>query len=67
MVVNTAEERGCRILADILDNQVTATRVLVNKCGHVVDETTDDNQGTGGRLLLDCAEGQCHIRLATRK
>ena len=58
MVINPAEERGCRILADILDNQVTATRVLVNECGYVVDETTDDNQGTGGGLLLDCAEGQ---------
>lgn len=53
MVVDTAKERGRGILADELDQEVATTGVLVNEVGHVVDESSEDNHGTLGSLLLD--------------
>ena len=54
MVVNTTEERSRRIAADVLDEQVTSTWVLIEEVGDVVDETGDDDQRTLDRLFLDC-------------
>ena len=54
MVVNTTEERSRRIAADVLDEQVTSTWVLIEEVGDVVDEAGDDDQRTLDRLFLDC-------------
>ena len=55
MVVNTAEERSGCVLTDVLDDQVTATRVLVHEVGDVVDEARNDNQRPLLGLLEDCS------------
>lgn len=43
VVVDTAEERSRRILADVLNEQVSTTRVLVKEVGDVVNGATDDD------------------------
>ena len=66
MVVNTTEERSRRIAADVLDEQVTSTWVLIEEVGDVVDEAGDDDQGTLLGLLLDCMRSQ-HMHEAQGK
>ena len=58
VVVDTAEERSRRILANHLSDKMTTTRVLVHESGHVVDEAGDDDQGTLDGLFLDCRQYQ---------
>lgn len=54
VVVYTAPEGGRRVLADVLRQEVPATRVVVEERAEIVDEAGDNDEGTLGRLLLDC-------------
>ena len=56
MIVDPAEERRRRILADHLRNEVTPARVLVHERRNIVDETSDDDQRALRGLLLDCTQ-----------
>ena len=56
VVVNTTEEGRCRVLADVLDEQVAATRVLVEERGNIVDEAGNEDEWALLRLLLDYIE-----------
>ena len=56
MIVNTAEERSRRILANHLRDEVTTTRVLIHERRNIVNETSDDDQRALGSLLLDCTQ-----------
>ncbi len=67
MVVDTTEERCCTILADHLRNEVTATRMLIDERGDVVDEASDNDQGTLHRLLLDWAQAVSRGCLAKKR
>lgn len=68
VVVNTAEERRRRILADHLDEQVRATGVLVDEVCHVMDEAGDEDEGTLLGLLLDCEiAGQHEAMISGRR
>lgn len=44
MIINTTEECSRCILANILDQKMTTTRVLIEEVRDIVDETGDDNQ-----------------------
>ena len=52
MVVNTAEERSRRILANHLRDEMATTRVLVHERSDVVDEAGNDHKRALHRLLL---------------
>ena len=52
MVIDAAKESCCRILANILDQEVTTTGMLVKKVRDIVNEASNDDQGTLSRLLL---------------
>lgn len=54
VVVYTAEEGSSCVLANVLDNEVTTARMFIDECRYIVDEATNDNEGTTRRLLLDC-------------
>lgn len=54
VVVYTAEERGRRILADELDEEMATAGVFVDEIGDIVDESGDDDQRTLDSLVLDC-------------
>lgn len=54
VVVYTAEERGRRILADELDEEMATAGVLVDEIGDIMDEPGDDDQRTLDSLVLDC-------------
>lgn len=58
VVVDTAEESSCRVLANELDKQVATTRVLVEKVGHIVNKTGDDDERPLDTLVLDFHAGQ---------
>lgn len=60
VIVYTAEERGRRVLTDVLDDQVATARVLVDKVRNVVDEASDDDEGPLAALFLDCWNGQLY-------
>ena len=53
VVVDTAEERGRRVLADERDDEVRAAGVLVDEGRDVVDEAGDEDERAGRGLLLD--------------
>lgn len=53
MVVHAAEERGRRVPADVLDDEVPAAGVIVHEVGDVVDEAGDEDEGPRGGLRLD--------------
>lgn len=53
VVVHTAEERGSRILTDVLDDQVATAGVLIDEVRHVVDEASDDDERPCNALFLD--------------
>ena len=53
MIVDTTEEGGRRILADVLHDQVATARVVVNQSRHIVNEASDDDQRPLQRLLPD--------------
>jgi hypothetical protein len=53
MVINTTEESGRSILADVLRQEMPATRVLLHKRTDVVNETGDQDQRALGSLLLE--------------
>lgn len=55
VVVDTAEERGCRVLANVLDQQMATTRVLVDKVRDIVNEASDDDERPLDTLVLDCS------------
>ena len=57
VVVDAAEERGRRILADELDDEVRTAGVLVDEGRDVVDEAGDEDERAGSGLLLDCEGG----------
>ena len=52
MIVDTTEECSRSVLADVLGEEMTATRVLFEERGNVVDETGDNDEGTLDALLL---------------
>ena len=54
VVVDTAEERGCRVLANVLEEQMATTRVLVDKVRDIVNEASDDDERPLDALVLDC-------------
>jgi hypothetical protein len=53
VVVNAAEECGGRVSADMPNEQVATTGVLVEEIGNVMDETGNNNKRTLNGLLLD--------------
>ena len=53
VVIDTAEECRRRVLANVLGEQVTATRVLVHEVRDVVDEARNDDQRPLLGLLED--------------
>ena len=53
VVVDAAEERSRRVLADELDDEVRAAGVLVDEGRDVVDEAGDEDERAGRGLLLD--------------
>ena len=53
VVVDAAEERSRRVLADELDDEVRAAGVLVDEGRNVVDEAGDEDERAGCGLLLD--------------
>ena len=50
--VNAAEERCGDVLANGVDEQLSATGVQIQKVGHVVDEARDENQWASLRQFL---------------
>lgn len=53
MIVDTTEEGGRRILADVLCEEMTSTWMLVHEICKVVDEPSDSDERTALRLLLE--------------
>jgi len=53
VVIDTAEEGSCCVFANILDQEMTATRVLVKEVRDVVNETGDDDQRARLCLLAE--------------
>ena len=53
MVIDTTEERGRRIFANHLDQEVRTARVLLDEIRHIMDESGDEDQRSLQRLLLD--------------
>lgn len=53
VIVNTTEESSRSVPAEVLLDQVTATRVLLHEGRDVVDEAGDEDQRTSLGLLLD--------------
>ena len=53
VIIHAPEECGSRVLAYVLQNQVTATRVLIDQSRDIVDEASDDDQRPLQRLLSD--------------
>ena len=54
VVVYTTEEGSGSVLANVLCEQMAATRMLVHEVGDIVDEASDDNQWPPLGLLQDC-------------
>ena len=52
VIVDTTEECSRSVLADVLGEEMTATRVFFEERGNVVDETGDNDEGTLDALLL---------------
>lgn len=52
--VNSTEKSRGSIFPDLLCQQMTAARVLIEERTNVVNETRDDDKGAGLRLLQDC-------------
>jgi hypothetical protein len=57
VVIDAAEEGCCRVLANHLDQEMRATRMLVNEIRHVVDETGDQDKRALLGLFLDWRDG----------
>ena len=53
VVVYTAEERRGRVLADVLDEEMAAARVLVEERGDIVDEAGNEDEWALLCLFLD--------------
>lgn len=53
VIVHAPEERRCRVLADVLANQVGAAWVLVDERRDVMDESADKDQRAQYGLVLD--------------
>lgn len=53
MIVDTAEESGRGVFADVLDEQMASAWVLVHESRHVVDESGYQDQGAFLGLFLD--------------
>ena len=52
VIVDTTEECSRSVLADVLGEEMTATRVLFEERGNIVDETGDNDERTLDALLL---------------
>ena len=52
MIVDTTEECSRSVLADVLGEEMTATRVFFEERRNIVDETGDNDEGTLDALLL---------------
>ena len=52
VVVHSTKECSRSVLADVLGEEMTATRVLFEERRNVVDETGDNDEGTLDALLL---------------
>ncbi len=44
VVIDTAEESGCCIFANVLSEKMPSTRMVIHEPAHVVDESTDENE-----------------------
>jgi len=53
VIINSAKERSRSILADLLHQQMAATRMLVKESPYIVNEARYDDQRASLRLLLD--------------
>lgn len=53
VVIDTTEERRCRILANHLDEQMGASRMFIDERADVMNEPRDENEMTFGRLFLE--------------
>lgn len=51
--VNSTEECRGSISTNLLCQEMAATRVLVEERAHIVNESGNENQGAGLRLLLE--------------
>lgn len=51
VIINASEESCSGILSNELGQQMPATRMLIQEFGNVVNEASNDNQGTLGTLL----------------
>jgi hypothetical protein len=54
--VNSTKESRRSIFPDLLCQQMTAARVLIEERTNIVNEARDDNKGAGLGLLQDCDE-----------
>jgi len=52
MIIDTTEESGCRILANVLDQEMTTSRMFVEEIRDIVDETGNNNKRSLLSLLL---------------
>lgn len=53
VVVDTSEECSSSVLANVLADQVATTRMFVHEGRDIMNETGDEDKGTGLGLLLD--------------
>lgn len=53
VVIYTAEEGGCRVLAQVFCEEVPAARMLVHEVRQVVNEASDGDEGACLCLLLE--------------
>jgi hypothetical protein len=56
MIVDPTKERSRRVLPNILDQEMSSARMLVNEIGNVMNETRNKDKWALRRLLLDCKE-----------
>ena len=53
MIINTTEECSCRITTNVLDKEMTATRMLIEEVRNIVNEAGNHNKRAFDGLLLD--------------
>jgi hypothetical protein len=54
VVVDTAKEGSSGVLADILAEKMTSSRMLVKERGNIVDKAGNKDEWSGLGLFLDC-------------
>ena len=61
MIVYTAKERSRCVAADVLGEEMAASRVVIKEGTNIVNEPGDNDQGTLRRLLLDYVIEKSHL------